>query len=136
MKTSFITKKSITGIRFLHWVVLLMLATLPLRATQLTIYTNDFESYSDVATSLNNNIDADPTGSEWNIADDTSLSVPTTAGAGVQVINWLAHSGSKSLLLKAPLKRRFIFLTQKVEQITRSIFGLMRFEDRAIVTGM
>lgn len=71
-----------------------------LQAASLTIYTNDFESYTAVATNLTDEVDADPTGSEWNIVDDTALS-PVTVGAGVQVIDWLANSGSKSLLLRS-----------------------------------
>lgn len=71
-----------------------------LRAAPLTIYTNDFEAYSTVATNWADATDADPTGTEWNVLDDTALD-PTTVGAGVQVIDWLAHSGSKSLLLRS-----------------------------------
>lgn len=101
MKKLIISKLSTVSGRSMRWIALVLLAALPSRAAHLTIYTNDFESYADVAASLNDDIDADPTGSEWNIADDNSLSAPTTAGAGVQVISWLAHSGSKSLLLKS-----------------------------------
>src|SRR5262245_39977099 len=62
-----------------------------LKAATSVIYTNNFESYTAVATSEADTSDADPTGTEWNIADDTAL-VPTIAGAGVQVINWLTNS--------------------------------------------
>lgn len=74
----------------------------PLHAATATIYANDFESYSTVATSDGDTQDADPVGSEWNIADDTAL-LPTTAGAGVQVVNWLTNASggaTKSLLLR------------------------------------
>lgn len=82
--------------------MLACLAAVQLRAATVTIYTNDFEAFSAVATSEADTTDADPTGTEWNIADDTAL-IPTTAGAGVQVINWLTNSSggaTKSLLVR------------------------------------
>jgi len=80
--------------------LLLGLAVAPLEAATLVLYTNDFESYTTFATNWADAVDADPTGSEWNVNDDTALD-PTTTGAGVQVINWLAHSGTQSLLLRS-----------------------------------
>ncbi len=74
-------------------------AATSLSAATATIYGNDFEAYTDVATSLADTADADPTGVEWNVSDDTALE-PTDVGAGVQVINWLGHGGSQSLLLR------------------------------------
>lgn len=71
-----------------------------LHAATLVLYTNDFEAYTAVATNWADAVDADPAGSEWNVNDDTALD-PTTVGAGVQVINWLAHSGTQSLLLRS-----------------------------------
>ncbi len=72
-----------------------------LHAAPFTIYSNDFESYTNVATSLADTSDADPEGKEWFITDDNALN-PTTTGAGVQVVNYMNHSsgGSKSLLLR------------------------------------
>jgi hypothetical protein len=73
-----------------------------MRAATVTIYTNSFETYSIVATNEADTTDADPTGAEWNIVDDTAL-LPTTVGVGVQVINWLTNSAggpTKSLLLR------------------------------------
>jgi hypothetical protein len=80
------------------------------------IYTNNFESYTSVATSLADTADADPTGSEWNIVDDTALDL-TTPGAGVQVINWLTnHDGTvenKSLLLRPNTEAQVYFRNAK-----------------------
>jgi len=67
-------------------------------ASAVIIYTNDFEAFSNVATNLSDMADTDPVGAEWNMADDNP--VGTASGSGVQVINWLAHSGSKSLFLR------------------------------------
>lgn len=103
MKSLVNSRKPAAPMGHRYWIVLVVLMLLTVRAgaAQLTIYTNDFESYSNVATNLADDNDADPTGPDWNIVDDASLHAPTTAGAGVQVINWLARSGSKSLLLKS-----------------------------------
>lgn len=79
---------------------ILLLSCFASSAATVTIYTNDFEAYSNVATNLDDVVDVDPTGDEWNVSDDVALN-PTDAGAGVQVINWLANSGSKSLLLRS-----------------------------------
>ncbi len=68
-------------------------------AATATIYSNDFEAYSAVATSLADQAtDADPVGVEWAVADDTPLGAAD--GSGVQVINWLAHAGTQALLLR------------------------------------
>jgi hypothetical protein len=68
------------------------------------IYSNSFESYTSVATNLTDTVNANPTGTEWGIVDDVALS-PTTAGAGVQVINWLTNHdgtvGNKALLVRS-----------------------------------
>ena len=64
-----------------------------------------------MATSLADTADADPTGLEWAIADDTAL-IPTTAGAGVQVINWLtnASGGANQALLLRPSSEAQVML--------------------------
>lgn len=77
-------------------------------AATVTLYTNDFEAYSAVATDWNDTADADPVGTEWMVTDDTALN-PTTAGMGVQVINWRAHSGSKALLLRSSSEAQIHF---------------------------
>ncbi len=77
-------------------------AATSLSAATATIYSNDFEAYTDLATSFEDIADADPTGVEWNVSDDTALA-PTDAGAGAQVINWLTNASggaNKSLLLR------------------------------------
>lgn len=97
---------------WLRMVLLLLSAALPLSAATVTVYSNDFESYATVATSDADTTDADPVGAEWSITDDTAL-LPTTTGAGVQVINWLANgagSTTKSLLLR-PSSEAQIFFT-------------------------
>ena len=92
--------------------LLLWLVPGRLQAATVTLYTNSFESYAAVATSEADTTDADPVGAEWNISDDTAL-LPTTAGAGVQVINWLTNSSggaTKSLLLR-PNSEAQLFLS-------------------------
>ncbi len=80
---------------------LLFLTTQPSPAATLTIYQNDFESYSTVATSQADTSDADPIGLEWTISDDAPLG--SAAESGVQVINWLTNSAggaNKALFLR------------------------------------
>jgi hypothetical protein len=92
----------------LWFILVVSLAVLRLDAATVNIYTNDFESYGSVATNLADTVDGDPVGSDWNVVDDTGLN-PNTAGAGVQVINWLSHSGSKSLLLRSSSEAQVFF---------------------------
>jgi hypothetical protein len=77
--------------------------TVSARAATVSIYTNDFEAYTSVATNLADTADADPTSSEWFVIDDNALS-PSTTGAGIQVINWLTNSsgGANQALLIRP----------------------------------
>jgi len=63
-----------------------------------TLFTNDFEAYTTVATSLADTADADPTDAGWGYTDNPAGG---TAGSGVQVIDWLAHSSSKALLIRS-----------------------------------
>lgn len=118
MKTEFRSKRPRRGadaafrtlsVALFCLVACLGLGPVRLQAAPVAFYTNGFESYSTVATSFADEADCDPTGAEWNIADDTALN-PTTVGAGVQVINWLAHSGSQSLLLRSSSEAQ-IYLT-------------------------
>lgn len=92
--------------------IIATLALAPRSQAATTIYSEDFESYSAVATSEADTSDADPTGSQWNIADDTAL-LPTTAGAGVQVINWLTNAagGTTKCLLLRPSSEAQLFLS-------------------------
>jgi len=90
-----------------HWptwlAALACLAAGQLWAATVTLYTNDFESFTNVATSFADTADANPTGLEWAVPDDTALA-PTDVGAGVQVINWLtnASGGANQALLLRP----------------------------------
>ena len=96
--------------------MLLCFAAGPLLGATSIIYSNNFEGYTSVATSLADITNANPTGVEWNIADDTALD-PTTAGAGVQVINWLTNHdgtvGNKSLLLRSSSEAQINFRNAK-----------------------
>lgn len=91
--------------------LLLLLATASAPAATVTIYSTDFESFTSVAASAADTTDADPVGLEWNIADDAALT-PTTAGAGVQVINWLPgpDGGPTKCLLVRPATEAQIWL--------------------------
>lgn len=91
--------------------LLLWLAPGPLHAASVALYTNSFESYATVATTEADTADADPTGLEWNVADDAAL-IPTTAGAGVQVITWLTNAAggtTKCLLLRPNSEAQIYF---------------------------
>lgn len=86
------------------------------RATAATvvIYTNDFEAYTEVATSWDDYTDADPTGPEWKIVDDETYNPPNPPErntAGIQVINWAAHSGTKALLMRTATEAQLHFPT-------------------------
>lgn len=91
--------------RFWIGVVAMAVACQCMAAT-VTIYSNDFESYTDVATSLADEADADPTGIEWEIFDDIPIAGAGPGGTGVQVVNWLSVSGSKSLLVRPASEAR------------------------------
>jgi hypothetical protein len=96
--------------------MLLCSAAGPLRGATSIIYSNNFEKYTSVATDVSDTTNANPTGSEWSIVDDTALS-PTTAGAGVQVINWLPNHdgtvGNKSLLVRPATEADIYFTNTK-----------------------
>ncbi len=64
-----------------------------------TIFSEGFETYSPAATSLEDTSDADPAVPFGAISDDDP--VDGVAGSGVQLINWLAHTGSQALLVRA-----------------------------------
>ena len=64
-----------------------------------TIYSDDYEGYSNGATNLNDMADADPAHPDLLITDDNP--VGGTNETGVQVINWQAHAGTNALLLRA-----------------------------------
>ena len=79
--------------------LLLAGAALPRAQAADTIFAEDFESYTAVATGLTDMTDADPTHPNVRIVDDTPLGGDD--GSGVQVIDWLAHSGTKALLVRS-----------------------------------
>lgn len=64
-----------------------------------TIFADDFELYSNVATNLDDTADADPAPSDYTIVDDNP--VDGVNESGVQVINWQSHSGTNALLLRS-----------------------------------
>lgn len=78
---------------------LLLACAMAAQATAaVTIYSDDFESYSGAAASLEDTADADPANAAMVIVDDDP--VDGVATSGVQVINWQAHSGTNALLLR------------------------------------
>ncbi len=108
MKTKHQTTSTVKRVRSCgHWplwlAALACVAAGQLGAATTTIYSTDFESYTSVATSFSDTADADPTGLEWNIADDDAY-YPTNLSAGIQVINWLtnASGGANQALLVRP----------------------------------
>ncbi len=68
-------------------------------AATITIVSEDFESYTGAATNLDDTSNANPPVPNGAIPDDNP--VGGVNGSGVQLINWLAHSGSQSLLLRS-----------------------------------
>lgn len=82
---------------------------IPMSADPWVIYENDFESYTEVATSVGDESDADPTGIEWQMQDDIPIAGAGADGSGVQVVNWLAASGAKSLLVRPGSEARVHF---------------------------
>ncbi len=82
-----------------------------LQAATSVIYSNNFEGYAAVAATSADDGDYDPDGVEWTIADDTAL-LPTTVGAGVQVIGWLTNSAGEAnqCLLLNPHSEARIYL--------------------------
>jgi hypothetical protein len=80
--------------------VLPIVSLAAIHAAPFTIFTEDFESYSDPATSLTDTATANPSGPQVIVTDDNPVA-PLEAGTGVQVINHLAASGSQSLLVRS-----------------------------------
>lgn len=73
-----------------------------------TIVSDDFENYSNVATNLEDTADADPVRSDLLMIDDDPAG--GTAKTGVQVINWQAHGGTNSMLVKAGSEAQYQLL--------------------------
>lgn len=68
-------------------------------ADEVTIFSEDFEAYTGAATNLADTANANPASASLAISDDNP--VGGVNGSGVQLINWLAHSGTQSLLLRS-----------------------------------
>lgn len=66
-----------------------------------SVYAQDFESFTAVATSLSDPANANPVGPEFTVTDDLPFAGAGEPGTGVQVIDWLAKSGSKALLVRS-----------------------------------
>ena len=71
-----------------------------LHAAPFTILTENFDSYTGAATSLTDTATANPPGPQAIAQDDTPVA-PLAAGTGVQLVNFLAASGTQSLLLRS-----------------------------------
>jgi hypothetical protein len=80
----------------------LLVSALTLSAASVTtILEENFDSYNvTVATNLDDQANANFENGVVTWTDDQMLT-SGTAGAGVQLVNWLSHSGSQSLLLRA-----------------------------------
>ncbi|HWQ90196.1 MAG TPA: hypothetical protein VN673_00890, partial [Clostridia bacterium] len=85
-------------------ILLTGLTSSPLLAATFTVVNEDFEAYTGAATSIDDTSDADPAIPGLVISDDTPFG--PAAGSGVQLIDWLAHSGTKSLLLRPGTEAR------------------------------
>lgn len=90
---------SVASVCWFCWLLLFCSLALRLTAAEATIFSDDFEAYTGAATSLEDTADADPVNTDLTLTDDNPYT--GTAGSGVQLINWLAHSGSQSLLLRS-----------------------------------
>jgi len=77
-------------------------------ATTITLFTNNFDSYTEVATNYADIADANPPAvfglNSIKVEDDTANATPVEIGSfganGVQVINWDSASGPNSLLIR------------------------------------
>jgi hypothetical protein len=81
--------------------VALLLGATTAEAATTVVYTQDFGSFSPAVTSLEDQANANPPAPEFTATDDTPFAGAGDAGAGVQVIDWLAKSGSKALLIRS-----------------------------------
>jgi len=103
-----LTHKSLIAMLF---PVLLLGFFLQAAHAAVTIFSDDFESYSAPATSLDDLADADPPVPNSMLIDDDPAG--GTAGTGVQLINWLSHSGSQALLVRANAEAQVHFPTTR-----------------------
>jgi hypothetical protein len=75
-------------------------SVLSLAAAPATIFEDNFDSYSGPATSLTDTNSANPPGLQTIVTDDDPVA-PLGAGTGVQLVNWMAASGTQSLLIRS-----------------------------------
>lgn len=80
--------------------VLSIVGLASLHAAPATIFTENFDSYTGPATSLEDTATANPSGPQLLVTDDTPVA-PLGAGTGIQLNNWLAASGTQSLLVRS-----------------------------------
>ncbi|MCY2924788.1 MAG: hypothetical protein NT031_05015, partial [Planctomycetota bacterium] len=77
------------------------MSSLRLTAQTTTIYTENWDSYTSyTATNLNDTTYAFPTAGGPALVAVGNNPAGGTAGSGLQLINWLSHSGTKSLLVR------------------------------------
>jgi len=78
---------------------LLLGSVLYLAQAAVTLVNEGFEAYTGPATSLEDTTDADPAVPYGVVSDDDPAG--GVAGSGVQLVNWIAHSGTQALLLRS-----------------------------------
>jgi hypothetical protein len=82
--------------------LLACLTSLPLAAQTTTIYSENWDGYTSyAATSLTDTTYAFPTAAGPALVAVGNNPKGGTAGSGLQLINWLSHSGSQSLLVRS-----------------------------------
>ena len=75
------------------------LGLVTLQAAPFTIFTENFDSYAGAAMSLTDTATANPRGPQAIAQDDTPIAA-FEAGTGVQLVNFMAASGTQSLLVR------------------------------------
>ncbi|MEW6158055.1 MAG: hypothetical protein AB1813_11520 [Verrucomicrobiota bacterium] len=76
-----------------------LLTSATLTAAPVTVFTENFDGFTDAAVDLADTANANPTGAAFTISDDNPAG--GTAGSGIQVAKWLAKSGAQSLLVRS-----------------------------------
>jgi hypothetical protein len=85
--------------RWLWLAALVCGAALPSKGATTTVFSDDLESYTGAATNITDTSTANPAVPNGMIIDDNPVGGEN--GSGVQLINWLAHSGTQSLLFRS-----------------------------------
>src|ERR1019366_5079842 len=82
--------------------LLACMTSLHLAAQTTTIYSENWDGYTSyAATSLTDTTYAFPTAAGPALVAVANNPAGGTAGSGLQLINWLSHSGTKSLLVRS-----------------------------------